>query len=242
MTKANSNDKVRHLIVWETPVKGSSSFVEMYVNPTSLKFQSAKIIQTTKTKGGLETLNITGATGTGGIEALNVIRDIYRSEQIAMQRIILDRGQNSKRRQSLSQLSTSVVMWYMGEGYRGFFKSFGYNESASNLGIFDYDLQFTIVERIGGPRKNFFPWQRKPWSTIDNPVQDNGRGSTTGGAYGTTFKIGELNAPPISDSIGVTSDPQFTNTTGLTPNQEILLTNLEDNNQALTPSRLFSRR
>jgi len=251
MTNANSNDKVRHLIVWETPATGSNSFVEMYVNPTSLKFSESKTIISTRTKGGfinqywgeeLSTLTITGATGTGGIEALNVVRDIYRSEQIALQKIIEKKGQDSKRRQSLSQLSTSVIMWYMGEGYRGFFKSFGYTESASNLGIFDYDLQFTIVEVLGGPRKNYLPWHRKPWSTIDLPVKDSGRGTMTGGAYGTTFKIGELNAPPISDTTGLASDPQFTSTTGLTPNQQTLLDNLKDNNEPLTPSRLFSRR
>lgn len=251
MTKANSNDKVRHLIVWETPATGSNAFVEMYINPTSLNFTETKTISSVKTKGGfinqywgeeLSTLTINGETGSGGIEALNVVRDIYRSEQIAVQRIIQHAGPDSKRRQSLSQLSTSVIMWYMGEGYRGFFKSFGYTESISKLGNFDYNLSFTIVERLGGPRKNYLPWHRKPWSTIDNPVQDSGRGTTTGGAYGTTFKIGELNAPPISDTVGVASDPQFTSSTGLAPNQQTLLDNLADNNKPLTPSTLFSRR
>jgi hypothetical protein len=251
MSKANSNDKVRHLIVWETPATGSNAYVEMYVNPTSLKFSSQKQINKQRTKGGFiiqywgeefDILSINGETGSGGIEALNVIDDIYRSEQIALQRIITSKGQSSKRRQSLAQLSSSVIMWYMGAGYRGYFSSFGYSEDAKNLGIFTYDLQFTIVEKLGDPRKNYLPWHRKPWSTIDSPVTDTGRGMTSGGAYGTTFKMGELNAPPISDTTGIITDPQFTSTTGITPSTQDLVENLQDNNPALTPSSLFANR
>ena len=59
-------------------------------------------------------------------------------------------------------------------------------------------MNFTVVETIGR-RKNFLPWHRKPWSTIENPSVSNGVGSTTGGAYGTNIKIGELNAPAVDD-------------------------------------------
>lgn len=249
MSKAHANDKVRTLIVWEVPAVGSPAFVEMYVNPSSLQFTDRKLINPIRTKGGfilqywgaeLTDIQIQGQTGTGGVEALNVIKDIYLSEQIAIQKIITSQGPQSKRRQSLAQLSTQVIMWYQGEGYRGFFKSFTSTESADKLGIFDYTLTFTIVETLGQPRKNFLPWQRKPWSTIDNPSVDSGRGTTSGGAYGAGYKIGELNAPTIDPNTGLLADPEFTRSTGITPSQQQLQNNLKENQEPLSASDLFA--
>ena len=253
MSFAHANDKTRTLIVWEVSAVGSPAFVEMYVNPSSLDIKENKIINETKTKGGfiiqywgenLTTLSIRGQTGSGGIEALNVVRDIYRSEQLALQNILQSRGRSSKRRQSLAQLAASVTMWYQGQGHRGFFKSFSYTETAENLGIFEYSMEFTITETIG-QRKNFLPWQRKPWSTIDNPSFDTGRGTTTGGAYNTNFKMGEMSAPVVDTSSGVLRDPQFTSETGNTilpgtSEARTLQNNLKENQSPLNPANLFA--
>ena len=249
MNKAHANDKARTLIVWEVPAVGSPAFVEMYVNPSSLQFNERKLINPIRTKGGyliqywgaeLTELTIRGQTGSGGIEALNVIKDIYLSEQIAVQKIITSQGPQSKRRQSLAQLSTQVIMWYQGQGYRGFFKSFDSTESIDKVGVFDYGLNFVVVELVGEPRKNFLPWQRKPWSTIENPSSDSGKGTTTGGAYGTNYKIGEMNAPAVSTQSGVLSDPEFTSDTGLSPSQKTLKNNLTENQTPIRPSDLFA--
>ena len=256
MTLSHANEKVRTLIVWEIAAVGSPAFVEMYVNPTSIATSDQKLLSTQKTKGGyvlqywgeaLTEITIQGKTGAGGVEALNVIRDIYRGEQIALQKILQSRGASSKRRQSLAQLAASVVMWYQGQGYRGFFKTFNSTESADQLGIFDYTLTFSVTDVLGGSRKNFLPWQRKPWSTVDQPSYEDGRGSTTGGAYGTGFKMGELSAPVINDVAGVLSDPEFTSTTGITINPgtsqgKTLQANLSENANPLTPSNLFANK
>jgi hypothetical protein len=161
-----------------------------------------------------------------------------------MQKILKDRGAQSKRRQSLAQLACSVIMWHGGQGFRGFFKSFNFTEAADRLGIFSYDLTFVAVEAIGS-RKNFLPWHRKPWSTMDNPSFDSGKGTTTGGAYGTNFKMGEMNAPVYDSQTGTIRDPEFTSRTGITitpgsPEAKTLQDNLSDNNAPLTPSNLFS--
>lgn len=245
-TKAHANEKSRNLIVWETAAIGSGAFIEMYVNPTNLKITEKKIQDVQRTKGGyilqywgedLTKISLTGEVGAGGIEAINVIRDVYRGEQLALQTILSSRGTAIKRRQSLAQLATSTIMWYMGQGFRGFFTDFNYNEKPS--GVFDYSLEFSAVEVIG-QRKNFMPWQRKPWSTLDSPSFDTGQGILQGGAYGTNTKMGELNAPAVNPVNGVLDDPEFRTTTGATPSQEKLQENLQENAAKLGPSDLFA--
>ena len=84
----------RKLINWNIPNKG---LVEMYINPQSLSISESKVIKETRTKGGyiiqywgeaLPTIDIAGVAGSGGIEAINVLRDIYRQEQIGFAEII----------------------------------------------------------------------------------------------------------------------------------------------------------
>ncbi len=61
----------------------------------------------------------------------------------------------------------------MGKVFRGYFESFSYTESVDRLGLFDYDIQFTVTQ-IRGYRTNNFAWQR---SAIDGP-SNNGVGGT----------------------------------------------------------------
>ena len=74
--------------------------IPFYINPDSFQIQDKKIIQKTLTKGGfsvqywgedLSMLNVSGTTGSGGIEAAYVLRDVYRHEQLQMNKIILAR-------------------------------------------------------------------------------------------------------------------------------------------------------
>lgn len=78
----------RKLIQWNIPTRG---LVEMYINPQSFSINERKIIKETRTKGGyiiqywgeqLQEIDISGTTGSGGIEGINILRDIYRQEQI----------------------------------------------------------------------------------------------------------------------------------------------------------------
>lgn len=79
----------RKMLTWRTPHLG---YIQMYINPQQLNIQEKKIITPTRTKGGYiiqyageELINITirGTTGSSGMEGINILRDIYRSEQDA---------------------------------------------------------------------------------------------------------------------------------------------------------------
>lgn len=85
----------RNLIRWLIP---DQPMIEMYVNPERISYSYPKVISPQRTKGGyitqywgedLGTLTISGTTGTSGIEGINVLRDIYRNEQLAMDPYVL---------------------------------------------------------------------------------------------------------------------------------------------------------
>jgi hypothetical protein len=76
--------------------------VPMYINPQSVDIKESKLIQHTLTKGGymvqywgeeLPTMTVSGTTGSGGIEAINILRDIYRHEQLIMRKILKERAE-----------------------------------------------------------------------------------------------------------------------------------------------------
>lgn len=80
----------RNIIKWFIPEFG---IVNMYVNPQSISYNYKKNIQKERTKGGyslqywgeeLTTLTIQGNTGSSGIEGINVLYEIYRAEQYAI--------------------------------------------------------------------------------------------------------------------------------------------------------------
>lgn len=79
----------RNIITWFVPQFG---IVRMYVNPSSISYNHKKLINKDRTKGGytlqywgeeLDTINISGTTGSSGIEGINVLYEIYRAEQYA---------------------------------------------------------------------------------------------------------------------------------------------------------------
>jgi hypothetical protein len=84
----------RKIIQFNIPNRG---LVEMYINPQSLVIQDRKIIKETRTKNGymiqywgeqLPEIDITGITGSSGIEGINVLFSIYRQEQIGFSDIL----------------------------------------------------------------------------------------------------------------------------------------------------------
>jgi len=83
----------RQLMRWKVPDLG---YVDMYINPQQMTTQEKKIITKKRTKGGyivsywgeeLPTLNINGTTGASSIEGINILRDVYRSEQKAFEKV-----------------------------------------------------------------------------------------------------------------------------------------------------------
>ena len=78
--------------------------VPMYINPQSFVIRDQKIVRDTQTKGGfmvqywgerLPTINASGEGGSGGIEAINILRDVYRNEHFQVKKHLLRRIQAS---------------------------------------------------------------------------------------------------------------------------------------------------
>jgi len=83
---AVSTRQMMHWLIPEGPI------VQMYINPQSVRYSYEKLITPQRTKGGyviqywgedLTKLNLSGTTGTSGIEGINILYDIYRNEQLA---------------------------------------------------------------------------------------------------------------------------------------------------------------
>jgi hypothetical protein len=81
------------VISWRLP---NGSAVQMYVNPQSLSIKEEKQITTTRTKGGfviqywganLTEITLTGITGSSGVQGINLLRDIYLSENRAFDQV-----------------------------------------------------------------------------------------------------------------------------------------------------------
>jgi hypothetical protein len=81
------------------------SVVPLYINPDTFKVTEQKQITNTMTKGGyiiqywgeqLSTIQVSGTTGSGGIEAINILRDVYRNEIIQFNNILRERSSNQQ--------------------------------------------------------------------------------------------------------------------------------------------------
>jgi len=89
----------RQVVLWEIPQ--IDALISMYINPTRMEIQSQKQINEQRTKGGfiiqywgemLDTLSLSGTTGSGGVEGIQILRDIYRSEHQRIQNLKMDFG------------------------------------------------------------------------------------------------------------------------------------------------------
>jgi hypothetical protein len=92
---------IRNIMHWFVPEVG---VIDMFINPQSVKYGLKKLIQRQRTKGGyvvqywgeeLTTLNINGNTGSSGVEGLNVLEEVYRSEQLTFDPIAMMGGSQS---------------------------------------------------------------------------------------------------------------------------------------------------
>lgn len=66
---------------------------------------------------------------------------------------------------TLASLAANTELYFQGELYRGFFRSFSVEESASQPGHFNYNINFTAYARQG-VRRNFMPWHRQPYNPV----------------------------------------------------------------------------
>lgn len=192
-----TTNRKQQIMTWRLP---NGSAVQMYINPQSLEVSESKQINTVRTKGGfvvqywgsnLTRLSIRGITGSAGVQGINVLRDIYLSENRAFDLVaatqtneminalssqalntnnIADslsniaediRERNFILRPSLASLAASVLMFYQGIEYKGFFTDMTVTETAERVGIFEYAMTFMATE-TRGRRQNVFAWQKEP--------------------------------------------------------------------------------
>jgi hypothetical protein len=91
----------RNIITWFVPQFGT---VRMFINPQNISYAYKKLITKERTKGGytlqywgedLTTLNISGVTGSAGVEGINALYEIYRAEQYAFDAVGLTLAANN---------------------------------------------------------------------------------------------------------------------------------------------------
>jgi hypothetical protein len=73
----------------------------------------------------------------------------------------------SRTKPTLASLAFTVELYWSGEVWRGYFESFSVTESAERLGLFDYNMTFTVTQKRGF-RKNFLGWHRSATSGPSN--------------------------------------------------------------------------
>jgi hypothetical protein len=97
----NSGQTKRNIITWFVPEFG---IVRMYVNPSRIIYTHRKAISKDRTKGGftlqywgedLTSIAINGTTGSSGVEGINMLYEIYRSEQYAFDSVGLTLAANN---------------------------------------------------------------------------------------------------------------------------------------------------
>lgn len=186
----------REMMAFRVPTIGT---VEMYINPQNFVINSKKQITEVRTKGGyvmqywgehLDEIQISGTTGSSGIEGINILREIYRSEhQVfssvgATMKAKLEGSLNALLANSLNQssfgrevnkwlnlnvstrptlasIASAIELIFQGVMYKGYFTSFRVTERAEQPGIFEYDMQMKSYFRRG-LRTNFLSFHRSP--------------------------------------------------------------------------------
>lgn len=94
--------------------------IPCYISPQEFNVEERKLITETFTKGGyfveywgeeLPTITARGTTGSGGIEAIEILRAIYRNEQIQMEQVLRERAReiSEEAETSLQDTSSSTV-------------------------------------------------------------------------------------------------------------------------------------
>lgn len=194
---------VREMLTWRTPHLG---YVKMYINPQQIQIEESKDITSTRTKGGfvvqyagenITQISIDGTTGSGGIEGINILESVYRSEQEAFEGIAtaLDERLSVLQMDTLTGLSSFIdpnLFQLADDALRNFGRPQPTLASlATNIELFfqgvlyrGYFTKFGVSEVAESPglfrytlmfnayakqgvRRNFMPWHRQPINPAD---------------------------------------------------------------------------
>lgn len=116
----------RNIITWFVPQFGT---VRMFINPQNIQYQHKKLIHKERTKGGytlqywgeeLDQIQISGTTGSSGIEGINMLYEIYRAEQYAFDAVGLTLAANN----AAADLSNGLIQGIggaLGQSLNGLF-------------------------------------------------------------------------------------------------------------------------
>ena len=101
ITPAVNAQMHRNIITWFVPQFGT---VRMFINPQNISYSHRKLISKDRTKGGytlqywgeeLSQLNISGTTGSAGVEGINMLYEVYRAEQYGFDAVGLTLAANN---------------------------------------------------------------------------------------------------------------------------------------------------
>lgn len=104
----------------------------------------------------------------------------------------------TRSRPTLASMAFTVELYWSGEVYRGYFKSFTVVERADNLGMFDYTINFRVTQKRGF-RYNFLGWHR---SATSGPSNSNPQ-------YGTPHSFGALIAAQATPQKNAVDQPNL---------------------------------
>lgn len=88
---------------------------------------------------------------------------------------------------TLASLAFGIEMFYAGKVFRGFFTSFNFDESSDRIGLFEYNMEFTVTQQRGY-RINNLPWQK---SAINGPSHNDVNGGGIPLSYGKGLSFGK---------------------------------------------------
>jgi hypothetical protein len=192
------SNRDKQIMTW---MLANGSTIQMYINPENLTIAESKQINQTRTKGGfiiqywgdnLTKLTLTGTTGSSGVKGINILRDIYHSENRLFESVVGNQTNSllnalSSGNMKDADIGRSLVP-YVAEQLRN--QSFILRPSLASLALgitlfyqgIEYRGFFTSmnvvedVNRLGlfsytiefmateihGKRKNFMSWHREP--------------------------------------------------------------------------------
>jgi hypothetical protein len=134
---------IRNMVRFFVPETG---IVEMYINPQNMKYQDKKHLNKTRTRGGyvlqywgeeLGRVNVSGTTGSSGIEGINVLHDIYRNEQVSFDPYALVLANEIDARSSNADIFGDFPPGSLGDAFTSIGQSAASSLSSSFFGLVD---------------------------------------------------------------------------------------------------------
>jgi len=161
---------------------------QLYINPQNLNIRETKLVKKDLTKGGfivqywgeeLPVIEVQGVTGSSGIDGINVLRDIYRHEQIQYRTVLANRQRELAEATLLAAQEAASML------------------EASSVGETLLNIADTFTGGVGGAISGTLTGLSNSIDMITDPFRDqdaNIIGSTSFGGSGTFSTVPTLAA------------------------------------------------